>query len=242
MHTTDSKDDNGDEGTRARTDGGDLRIIGHRGCADQYPENTVFAVEQSAPHVDMIEIDVQRCESGELVVFHDDKLDRLTDATGSVETTDWETLRELQILDSDETIPLLSELLDAVPTDTAVNIELKHEGMASEILEAASAVPNEVLISSFSVTALREVRERDEEAALALVIYEKPDRNRSIAMDLDCVAINPGYEMVLGTDFVKKAHADGLGVNTWTIDDAATADRVRAAGVDGVFVDRWDIV
>ncbi len=242
MHANDSTDDRTDTVTTASADDTELTVIGHRGCADQYPENTVLAVRQSAPHVDMIEIDVQRCLSGELVVFHDDKLDRLTDASGAVSTTEWETLRELRILDSDETIPLLADVLSAIPTDTAVNVELKHEGMADAVLDAVSAVDNDVLLSSFSVTALRELRARDDEIPLALIIHDEPDRNRAIATDLDCVAVNPGYEMVLGTDFVENAHADGLAVNAWTIADAETATRVIATGVDGVFVDRWDIV
>ncbi|WP_318568675.1 glycerophosphodiester phosphodiesterase [Salinigranum marinum] len=232
------------DGTATETEATDrdVRLIGHRGCADQYPENTLLAVRESAPHVDMIEIDVQRCGSGELVVFHDDELDRLTDATGSVSTTDWETLSELTVLDSDQRIPLLVALLEAVPSETAVNVELKHEGMADEVLEAAGAVDNEVLFSSFSPTALRELRERDADAPLAFVTNESPESSRSIATDLDCVAINPDYEMVLGTSFVADAHDEGLAVNTWTIDDAETAERVVDAGVDGLFVDRWDVV
>jgi glycerophosphoryl diester phosphodiesterase len=238
-----SKETDGD-GTATETEATDrdVRLIGHRGCADQYPENTLLAVRESAPHVDMVEIDVQRCGSGELVVFHDDELDRLTDASGSVSTTDWGTLSELTVLDSDQRIPLLTALLEAVPSDTAVNVELKHEGMADEVLEAAGAVDNEVLFSSFSPTALRELRERDADAALAFVTNESPGISRSIAADLDCVAINPDYEMVLGTSFVADAHDEGLAVNAWTIDDAETAEQVIDAGVDGLFVDRWDVV
>ena len=233
-------------GTPPRTDGGtatrDVRVIAHRGCADQYPENTVLAAERSAPYVDMIEVDVQRCGSGELVVFHDDELDRLTDATGSVATTDWERLRELTVLDSEQHIPLLSDLLDAVPADTAVNVELKHEGMAADVMDAASAVENEILFSSFSATALREIRERDDAASLALVVADSPEISRSIAADLGCVAVHPDYELVLGTEFVARAHEDGFAVNAWTVDDEETAAALVEAGVDGLFVDRWDVV
>ncbi|ACV46465.1 MULTISPECIES: glycerophosphodiester phosphodiesterase [Halomicrobium] len=228
--------------TASRTREDDVRLIGHRGCADQYPENTIFAVEQSAPHVDMIEFDVQRCGSGELVVFHDDELDRLTDATGPVATTDWEELRELTILDSEETIPRLSAFLSAVPSDTAVNIELKHDGMAAEVVSAADECDNEVLFSSFSPDALREVRERDDAAALAFLVSDAPERSLSFADEMDCVAVNPGVDLVLDTDFVERAHAEGFEVNTWTVDDSKTARRLVDAGVDGLFVDRWDLL
>ena len=219
----------------------DTRIIAHRGCADQYPENTILAVEQSAPHVDMIEIDIQRCASGELVVFHDDELDRLTEATGAVSTTDWEKIRELTVLDSGESIPQLSTLLEAVPADTGVNIELKHVGMADDILAAASGVDNQILYSSFSGEALRELGELDEDLALAYIFRDSPEINLSIAADIGCVAVNPSVELVFGSDIVENAHSDGFDVNVWTVDDAETAAALRETGVDGLIVDRWDI-
>lgn len=246
MNTDTDSSTTDDEATDTTTDadstGRDVRVIGHRGCADQYPENTVHAIEQSAPHVDMIEIDVQRCGSGELVVFHDDDLDRLTGASGSVSTTDWADLRELTVLDSGEPIPLLTDVLDALPADTGLNIELKHDGLAEQLRALTEGVENELLFSSFSATALRELRELDPAAALALVIHDSPDINRSIAADLGCVAIHPSTEMVLESSFVRDAHDDGFLVNTWTIDDASQARAVIDAGVDGLFVDRWDIV
>jgi len=220
----------------------DVRVIGHRGCADQYPENTVLAMEQAAPHVDMVEIDVQRCASGELVVFHDDELDRLTDGSGAVARTDWDALKDLTVLDSDQTIPLLSDILDVVPAATGVNIELKHEGMASDVLDATDGVENELLYSSFSVPALRELRSEDDTIDLALLIGDASGTPIQTANSLDCVAINPNYELVLSTEFRRTAHDNGFAVNTWTVDDADTASRLIDAGVDGLFVDRWDIV
>lgn len=216
----------------------DVRLIAHRGFADQFPENTILAAEQSAPHVDMIEFDVQRCGSGELVVFHDDELDRLTDATGSVSSTDWEELQELTILDSDETIPRLSDFLAAVPSDTAVNIELKHDGMAEAVVTAARECDNAVLFSSFWPDAIRGIRERDDEADLAFLINERPEQGLSFAADLDCVAVNPAVDLVFGTDFVERAHSKGFEVNTWTVDNSDTARRLVDAGVDGLFLDR----
>ena len=224
------------------TDDSDVRIIGHRGCADQYPENTVLAMEQAAPHVDMVEIDVQRCASGELVVFHDDELDRLTEGSGPVADTNWEVIKTLTVLDSGQSIPLLSDILDVVPAATGVNIELKHDGMASDVLDATDGVENELLYSSFSVSALRELRSEDDTIDLALVIGDASGTPIQTADSLDCVAINPNYELVLSTEFCRTAHDNGFEVNAWTVADADIASRVIGAGVDGLFVDRWDIV
>ncbi|QLG60706.1 glycerophosphodiester phosphodiesterase [Halorarum salinum] len=220
----------------------DVRLIGHRGCADQYPENTVLAVEESAPHVDVVEVDVQRCGSGELVVFHDDQLNRLTDGAGTVSSTDWGTLRELTVLDSGEPIPLLSDLLAAVPPDTGVNVELKHEGMAADVLAAVEGVENEVLLSSFSADALRELRAESEDAALAPVFSDSTEERLSLARELGCEAVHPDHELVPGSDLVSTAHDDGFAVNAWTVDGAETAGELVEAGVDGLIVDRWDVL
>lgn len=235
----------GPKSTANRTSDGyerESRLIGHRGCADQYPENTIQAVKQSAPHVDMIEFDVQRCGSGELVVFHDDELDRLTNVSGYVSTTDWERLRELTILDSTETIPRFDEFLTAVPADTAVNIELKHAGMAEEIVSTVEDCDNEVLVSSFWPDAIQEIRDRSETIDLAFLINENPEAGRSFAEDIDCVAVNPSVELALESDFVKRAHEDGFEVNVWVVDDSETAGRLVDVGADGLFVDRWDLL
>ncbi|MGM0606284.1 MAG: glycerophosphodiester phosphodiesterase, partial [Halobacteriota archaeon] len=110
-----------------------MRLIGHRGCPAYAPENTIEAVELAVPHVDAVEVDVQRCGTGELVVFHDTTLDRLTAASGPVAATDFDTLSSLSIGESDSTIPTLAELLSSVPPSVGVNVELKHAGMATDL-------------------------------------------------------------------------------------------------------------
>ena len=198
-------------------------------------------MQGSAPHVDMVEVDVQRCGSGELVVFHDDRLDRLTDASGSVRTTDWEVLEDLTVLDSEETIPRLSDLLAAVPDGTGVNVELKHGGIAEDVLSASDGVANDILFSSFSPTALSELREQDGDAELAFLFTDSPEISRSIATDLGCVAVHPDTRLVFETDIVGNAHDDGFEVNAWTVEDHETATRLVDEGVDGMFVNDWTV-
>lgn len=228
---------------RARTDGGsDVRLVAHRGCAAQYPENTIAAARRAAPHVDMVEIDVQRCGSGELVVFHDETLERVTAATGAVATTDWATLSELTVLDSGEGIPRLDAFLDQLPADVGVNVELKDDGIAADAVAATASVTNDVLISSFSAQALRTAREHAPEAAVAYIAESTPDVACSIASDVGCVALHPRASLVLETDLVSRAHDAGLAVNAWTVVDARTASALVERGVDGLIVDRWDIL
>jgi glycerophosphoryl diester phosphodiesterase len=80
-----------------------MRLIAHRGFADVYPENTIAAVQKAAPRTDMIEIDVRRCNSGEIVVFHDPTLDDRTDASGRVADTTIETIEQAEVSNSGAT-------------------------------------------------------------------------------------------------------------------------------------------
>lgn len=235
-----SEDANAETG---RTDPDAVTLIGHRGCAGQYPENTVAAVERAAPHVDAVEVDVRRCASGELVVFHDAELDRLTDASGRVADADWDELRELTVLDSDEPIPRLGEALDAAPDGLLLNVELKEPGAAGDALDAARRAANDVLFSSFHPEALAALRDRDPATDRALLVADgTPARAVEAATDLGCVAVHPPIDLATEPGFVEAAHDAGLAVNAWTAVDREDAERLLAAGVDGVIADRCDVL
>jgi glycerophosphoryl diester phosphodiesterase len=228
------------ETDRAARDG--VALIGHRGCAGQYPENTVESVERAAPHVDAVEIDVRRCGSGELVVFHDAELDRLTGASGSVADADWDELRELTVLDSGEPIPRLGDALDAAPDGLLVNVEIKEPETALDALDAARRADNEVLFSSFHPEALAALRDRDPETDRALLVADGGAASAvEAATDLGCVAVHPPTDLATDPGFVEAAHDAGLAVNAWTAVDREDAERLLAAGVDGVIADRWDL-
>ncbi|ELZ53734.1 glycerophosphoryl diester phosphodiesterase [Halorubrum hochstenium ATCC 700873] len=232
----------GGDGERTRTDADDVTLIGHRACAGQYPENTVAAIERAVPHVDAVEIDVRRCASGELVVFHDEELDRLTEGGGRVADAEWDELRELTVLDSGEAIPRLDEALRAVPAGTAVNVEIKERGLAGDALDAADEADAEVLFSSFLPDALAALRDRDPAADRALLVADgDPEALVAAATDLGCVGIHPPTDLVTEPGFVEAAHEAGLAVNAWTAADRDDAERLLDAGVDGVIADRWDL-
>ena len=90
-----------------------MRCIAHRGFAKVNPENTVTAVRSAAEHTDVIEIDVRRCGSGELVVIHDETVERVTDGTGRVAELSADELTALDVLESGEGVPTLPSLLES---------------------------------------------------------------------------------------------------------------------------------
>nr|WP_241981511.1 glycerophosphodiester phosphodiesterase [Halorubrum sp. GN11_10-6_MGM] len=218
-------------------------MIGHRGCAGRSPENTVAAVERAAPRVDAVEIDVRRCASGELVVFHDAELDRLTGASGRVADADWDELRELTVLDSGEPIPRLPEILTAAPDDLLVNVELKEAGVAIDALDAVREAGVDALFSSFLPSELSALRDRGPATARALLVADgNAERAVETATELGCVAVHPPIDVATDPGFVEVAREAGLAVNAWTATDRDDAERLLAAGVDGVIADRWDLL
>ena len=99
-------------------------IIGHRGAKGHVVENTLESIEKAiALGVDGIEVDIFKCKSGELVVFHDKTLNRLTDAEGLIESLDLDSIRKIRILDKYK-IPTLREVLDLIDGKVFLNIEL----------------------------------------------------------------------------------------------------------------------
>lgn len=226
-----------------------MQVIGHRGCADRGPENTRLAVRRAAPYVDVVEVDVRRCGSGELVVVHDDRLRRLTGVRGRVSETAYSRLRSLRVLGSDEPIPLLSDLLADVPDDVAVNVELKHAGMAADLLVVLDDVPNEVLVSSFDPAALRELHDAST-LPLAYLFHQELRRlgrdwrhGLEVGRRLDCAALHPSVGLCTdGSERVAAAQEEGFAVNVWTVKRAPTARRLRRVGVDGLIVDDWMVV
>lgn len=214
-----------------------MRVIAHRGCPDHFPENTVAAVRGAAPHVDWVEVDVQRCASGEVVVFHDDHLDRLTAASGRVRETSFAELAGLSIGNSDEGIPTLDAVLDALPAETGINVELKHAGMGADVEALLRGYPQECVVSSFEADALAAV----DEVPTALLFADSLAANLDRAAELGCAFVHPHHGLV-DAEAVESAHGRGVEVNAWTVRTSEEVQRLRAAGVDGVIVDSWEVV
>ncbi len=207
-----------------------MDCIAHRGYASTFPENTVGAFERAAESADWIEFDVRRCGSGEVVVCHDEAVDRTTDGSGAVADLSADELAALDVLDSGEGVPTLGAALAAIPDDVGVNVELKEGGLAEDVLAATAEVGNELLVSSF---------EDDLLAGLDVptaVIETGEDDGVERALALDAAAIHPYYG-VCSEGLVARAHDHGLRVNAWTIDDGEAERIARSAGVDGLIVD-----
>jgi glycerophosphoryl diester phosphodiesterase len=235
-----------------------MEYVAHRGCAGQYPENTRRAVRASAPHVDRVEVDVRRCGSGELVVHHRDDLSVKTDGAGFVHASSLATLREVDVLGAGEGVPTFGEVLAEIPAGVDVQVDLKHEGLVGDVAEAVADEPNEAVLCSTDERVLAAAADADgvslpfglvsfahfetrpvSDEEVARVDYEPVV---ATAADLGCSFVEAPTKLCLRTAFVAAAHDAGLDVVAWPVDSADAAAALREAGVDGLMLDRHDVV
>ncbi len=222
-----------------------MEIVAHRGYGGAFPENTRRAFERAAETADWVELDVRPCQSGELVVFHDETLDRLTGESGHVIATPWAELRELEVLDSGERVLRLDEALSAIPDDTGVQVELKDIGVAGTVLETLAGHDNEAVLISFSPLAVHEASQLDPSAKIGHILYEGLfDDAHELGLDtaahLDCETVHTFYSMGSDPELVSAAHDRDLRVQTAPPDRKVTEavlEECREAGVDLLSVD-----
>lgn len=248
----DESEDHGN-GTGAADDGGgpefgeddDPIVIAHRGFAGAYPENTIAAATRaSLSNAAAVEVDVVPCADGTPVVFHDNGLSEradggLTDVEGLVWETDRETVTDAEVLESGYTIPTFEALMEAVPPELGVNIELKNPGSENlkfatdldddalatqkglwrpfvrDVLEIASNYENDVLVISFYEAALAVTRELAPEVPIGVLPWDSIGFAIDVAREYDCEAIHPPYDMVQGTPFLTTASTLATRT-TWT--------------------------
>lgn len=211
-----------------------MDCIAHRGFAETNPENTLTAVRGAGKAgADLVEVDVRRCGSGELVLAHDADLDRISDATGQVGDRSLAELRSLDVLGTGAGLPTLRAAFEAASdADVRLNVELKERDTGADVLAVADEFGADPLLSSFDPVALDAIAD----AETAYIFADSPVESIERARALDCVAVHPQTELCTA-GFVERAHDEGLVVNAWTVRDGATAARLRAAGVDGLIAD-----
>lgn len=223
-------------------------VLGHRGASAEAPENTLcafrLAMEQGA---DGVELDVWRCASGEVVVFHDLDARRIAGVPLRLPDTPLRALRELDAgawkgdRFRGERIPLLEEVLEALPS-ARVNVELKARGRdrrlagaAGEVIRRARAA-GRVIVSSFDPGLLAAFRGAAPEVACGVLLERRPAWPLRAAVAIRRLrpeAIHPERSLATAAR-VRGWRAQGLLVNVWTVDEPAEVARLAALGVDGL--------
>jgi glycerophosphoryl diester phosphodiesterase len=216
--------------------------IAHRGASGHEPENTLPAFRKAIElKSDWIELDVYQVE-GELVVIHDDTLDRTTNGSGPVMDKSLAYLRSLDA-GKGNPIPTLPEVLELVAGRAGMNIELKGPDTAAaaaalieRYVRGGSWRYDQFIVSSFDLKAVADFRRESPAVGTGAIFGRRPPRDCSFAHDLGIRSIHLRFGSFRQA-LVDDAHRRGLAVLVYTVNRRTDIMRMRNMGVDGVFTD-----
>ncbi|MEU3281025.1 glycerophosphodiester phosphodiesterase [Streptomyces antibioticus] len=223
----------------------------HRGGAADGLENTTAqfrrAVEAGYRY---IETDVHTTRDGKLVAFHDPTLDRVTDGAGRIADLPWDDVRHARVR-GEEPVPLLEELLETFP-EVRWNVDVKAEPALHPLLNliARANAWDRVCVGSFSeARVVRAQRLAGPRLAtsygtrgvlgLRLRSWGVPAALRRSAVAAQVPETQSGIQVV-DARFVRAAHAHGLQVHVWTVNERERMHRLLDLGVDGIMTDHID--
>ncbi|MFQ3854110.1 glycerophosphodiester phosphodiesterase [Staphylococcus parequorum] len=231
-----------------------LILVAHRGIATYFPENTMIAFKAALiSNIDILEIDIHRTLDNQLVVIHDDSIDRTSNGSGKIKDM---TLAALQQFDygitkdkqfEGETLPTLDEVIKLIQDyPQKLLIELKqpqnYPEIENELIDALNAwnLPkNKVIIQSFNQKSMKKIFDMNEGYELGVLISKKKywyklPPFKSIAAYANYV--NPNYALVT-EKFLKSAHQYRLSVMPYTVNEHEQAKSLQKLGVDGLISD-----
>lgn len=234
-----------------------MKIIAHRGLSGFYPENTMLAFKKCLNlNIYGIELDVQKTKDNQLVVIHDEKVDRTFNGTGYIKDM---TLNELQSLNSnfrdyennkDCKIPTLKEVLTLFkPTDFIINIELKnnkikYKNLEEDVINLVKELKMErrVIISSFRMKSLNKVKALCPKITRSYLISEKFYKNRLKnmifykAIKNKSTYLSPNY-IIADKKFINKCHRRDIKILCYTVNTIEEYEKLLKLKVDGIFTD-----
>ena len=223
-----------------------MKVIGHRGAMGLAPENTLLSFRKALElGVDGVEFDVQNID-GNLLVFHDDTLERTTNGKGLLLDHSVEYLRNLDA-GQGEKIPFLHEVIELIDRDTFINIELKGVRTATLVMELVKLLDKDrykkenFIISSYLFSELFLVRQLDPDIQIGVIADDQPDVALSFARDVNAYSFHPSLSLV-SKELVEQVHQEGMLLYVHTVNDPENIAKVKAMGVDGVFTDYPDRV
>jgi len=220
-------------------------IIAHRGASAVAVENTEAAFRAAIDAgADGVELDVRLTSGGDVVVFHDDTLERLSGRRDRVDRLSLRELRRVPLIDGHR-ILTLAEALEAL-SGLLVNVEIKAGAgpvprrlaeHTTRVIERSGAA-DRVLVSSFHPLVLAQVRRLSRLPIGYLFHGEQglPLRRNVPAHLLRAQAVHPHFGLATSAR-VRAWHRHGFAVNVWTVDDAALTARLVRAGVDSLITD-----
>lgn len=220
-----------------------MHTIGHRGAAGYEIENTAKAIQKALDlQIGMVELDVRACASGELVVFHDATVNRITNGRGAVKNL---TLAELKVFRTTDgqNILTLFEALDLIGGRCWVNLDIKSRGVAKKllpVLHAATASKKwklrQFLISSFNHRELQRIKKADSHVRIGLLYFRRIGNALKKAKKMSAYSIHFNVRH-LRKSIIDALHRDGVKSFVWTVNTPTDMKRMYKLGVDGIISD-----
>lgn len=187
-----------------------MKIWAHRGCSQRYPENTMLAFEKAAKLQDLtgIELDIQLTKDGQIIVCHDERVDRTTDGMGAIQDYTLAELKRLKIDAGDypyQVIPTMEEVFELLrprlKTGLKLNIELKnsivsYDGMEEKIIDMVhrNGLEKTVVYSTFYGKSLEKIRSMDPEAELGILDAKVSDCVYKVKGGCGATALHPFWK------------------------------------------------
>lgn len=214
-------------------------IIGHRGAPAIAPENTLPSFARAvAEKVSGIEFDVHWID-GQLVVIHDETVDRTSNSSGALHNFSFNALRQLDF-GNGTTIPILEEVIEATSTSVFINVELKGQDTGKAVGQVLPNYPqHQFMVSSFSRNELVEFTAEygtTEKVEIALLTVRLTNQVMEYAYELGAKILNVSSKFLQKRKVIH-AIQSGFRIYVYTVNDVKRAQKLRNLGVAGIFTD-----
>ena len=230
-------------------------VWAHRGASGYAPENTLAAFQKAVDlGADGVELDIQLTKDDQIVVIHDETIDRTSDGKGWVKDY---TLEELRAFNYNRTkpeykhadIPTMREVFELLkPTELFINIEIKtgvvfYEKIEEKILALTKEMGMEdrVCYSSFNHYTVTRIHELKPDAEVGFLYADGPIDMPSYGVKHGVNALHPALYNLQYDGFVKECKEKGLKLNVWTVNERRYMEMCCQYGVDAIITNYSDI-
>ena len=231
------------------------KIWAHRGASGYAPENTMSAFKLAvAQEADGVELDIQLTKDGEIVIVHDEKLDRVSDYKGFVCDYTFEEIKKIDVSRpipsfGFERIPTLAEVLEELrPTNLSINIECKNGIVGYPMLEEQMirlvqdmGMTDRIWCSSFNHESVKKVMQLCPEMKTGFLISDVILDVAEYTKRNGALALHPSIYHMRDKELINKCRAQGLAIHVWTVNRVEDMQRMCKAGVDAMITNYPDV-
>ncbi|GEM_PF-238658 len=222
-------------------------IFAHRGANSFAPENSIPAFEAAVRlGCDGIEMDVRLTASGDIIIFHDRRLSRMTGCRGNVHQMPLSRIRKCYLENDPQfKIPTLQEALEAVGNRILINIDVKKETMRQNGLEEKILavlrdfrLTDNIIISSFNPLVLKKFAQLAPEYRLGFIYRQRSHKFISNGVPVESLHV---YHRMLSQKYITNLHERNYRVYAWTVDKERHFRRMLKIGVDGIITNHPEV-